>query len=118
MNSENAIQLKSFAFAVRCVNVGKILRSERGEFILSEQLVRSGTSIGANVEEALGGQSRKDFAFKLQIAYKEARESDYWIRVLTEASYLSIEESQSLRTDSKELLALFTAILNTLKKEV
>jgi len=117
MNGDNAIQTKSFAFAVRSAKLGKILRNDRAEFVLSKQLVRAGTSIGANIEEAIGGHSRKDFGAKLQIAYKDARESDYWVRVLAAASYLSEEESQSLRADLKELLALLTAILNTLKKD-
>lgn len=115
--SENAIRDKSFAFAVRCVKLGRLLRNDRAEFILSKQLVRSGTSIGANVEEALGGHSRRDFLAKLQIAYKEARESDYWIRVLYSAAYLKPEEATSLQSDIREILALLTAILNTLKRD-
>jgi four helix bundle protein len=113
---DNVIQTKSFAFAVRCTKLGKVLR-ERSEFILSKQLVRSGTSIGANIEEALGGFSRKEFAYKLQIAYKEARETDYWIRILSAAGHFSLEETQSLREELSEILAILTSILNTVKSK-
>ncbi len=80
MKKDNVIQEKSFAFAVRIVHLYKFLTEEKIEFILSKQLLRSGTSIGANVEEAIGGQSSRDFYAKLSISYKEARESKYWIR--------------------------------------
>ncbi len=82
MKKDNVIQIKSYDFAVRIVKLYKHLSQEKKEFVLSKQLLRSGTSIGANVEEAIGGQSRKDFFAKLTIAYKEARESHYWIRLL------------------------------------
>lgn len=78
MQHENIIQQKSFAFAVRVVNLYKYLTLEKKEYVLSKQLLRSGTSIGANVEESIGGQSEKALISKLSIAYKEARESMYW----------------------------------------
>lgn len=81
---ENIIQIKSYAFAVRIVKVYKYLCEEKKEYVLSKQLLRSGTSIGANIEEAIGGQTDKDFFAKLTIAYKEARETHYWIRLLTD----------------------------------
>jgi four helix bundle protein len=81
MKKDNVIQTKSYNFAVRVVKLYKHLSQEKKEFVLSKHLLRSGTSIGANVEEAIGGQSRKDFFAKLTIAYKEARESHYWIRL-------------------------------------
>ncbi len=77
MKKDNIIQEKSYDFAVRIVNLYKHLLQEKKEFVLSKQLLRSGTSIGANIEEAIGGQSRKDFYAKLTIAYKEARETHY-----------------------------------------
>lgn len=80
---ENVVQIKSYAFAIKIVNTCKFLQAEKKEYILSKQLIRSGTSIGANIEEAIGGQSRKDFFAKLTISYKEARETKYWIRLLT-----------------------------------
>ncbi len=79
MKKDNIIQTKSYNFAVRIIKLYKHLSQEKKEFVLSKQLLRSGTSIGANIEEAIGGQSRKDFFAKLTIAYKEARESHYWI---------------------------------------
>lgn len=91
MKSDNVVQSKSYSFAIRIVEVYKYLNSEKKEFVLSKQLLRSGTSIGANVEEAIGGQSRKDFFAKLTIAYKEARESHYWIRLLKDTNYLTEE---------------------------
>lgn len=89
MKKGNIIQEKSYDFAVRIVNLYKHLSQEKKEFVLSKQLLRSGTSIGANIEETIGGQSRKDFYAKLTIAYKEARETHYWIRLLKDTSFLS-----------------------------
>ena len=92
MKSNNIIQEKSFAFAIRIVNLNKHLITEKKEFILSKQLLRSGTSIGANVEEAIGAVSDKDFLNKLGIAYKEARESIYWLKLLQATDYITKEE--------------------------
>ena len=86
---ENIVQQKSFSFAIRIVNLYKYLVSEKKEFVLSKQLLRSGTSIGANVEESIGGQSEKDFLSKLSISYKEARETIYWLKLLKEIEYIS-----------------------------
>ena len=96
MKKDNVIQIKSYNFAIRIVELYKFLSAEKKEFILSKQLLRSGTSIGANIEEAIGGQSRKDFYAKLTISYKEARESHYWIRLLKDTNYLSQEQYDSL----------------------
>ncbi|TDP59521.1 four helix bundle protein [Flavobacterium dankookense] len=112
---ENIIQSKSYAFAIRIVKVYQRLCSEKKEFILSKQLLRSGTSIGANIEEAIGGQSSKDFFAKLTIAYKEARETHYWIRLLTDTGYLEKEESEILQNDITELLRIIAAIQKTLR---
>lgn len=84
---ENVVQQKSFAFAIRVVNAYKYLTEQKKEFVLSKQLLRSGTSIGANVEEATGGQSKKDFIAKISISYKEARETKYWLNLLTATDY-------------------------------
>ena len=100
---ENIIQNKSFDFAVKIIELYKELQAER-HYDLGRQLLRSGTSIGANIEEAIGGQSRKDFFAKLTIAYKEARESHYWIRLLKDTDFLSDKESESLITDIEEIL--------------
>jgi len=115
MKRDNIIQEKSYAFAVRIVNLFKHLAENKREFIISKQLLRSGTSIGANVEEALGGQSEKDFFAKLTIAYKEARESRYWINLLTDTDYLTPTQSTSLLTDIEELLKILGSILKTLR---
>lgn len=84
-------------------------------FVLSKQLLRSGTSIGANIEEAIGGQSRKDFYAKLTISYKEARESNYWIRLLKDTDFLTEEESRSLLTDIEEILKIIGSIQKTIR---
>jgi four helix bundle protein len=89
MKTDNIIQQKSFAFAIRIVNTYKYLAYEKKEFVLSKLLLRSGTSIGANVEESIGAQSEKDFIHKLSISYKEARETKYWLKLLNETEYLS-----------------------------
>lgn len=115
MKTTNIIQLKSFAFAIRIVNVYKHLMADEKEFILSKQLLRSGTSIGANVEEAIGGSSEKDFLNKLNISYKEARESIYWLRLLNATNYLEEMEFESLHHDAEELCKILGKIIVTTK---
>ena len=115
MKKDNIVQIKSYAFSIRIVNLYKYLSQEKREFVLSKQLLRSGTSIGANVEEAIGGQSRKDFFAKLTIAYKEARESHYWIRLLRDTDYLSEEEANGLVKDVEELLKIIGSIQKTVR---
>lgn len=112
----NAIQDKSFAFAVRVVKAYKHLVENKKEFILSKQLLRSGTSIGANVEEALGAQSTAEFLAKLSISYKEARECGYWIRLLCETSYFEKAEADSLLHEVNELQKLIAKIRITTKQ--
>lgn len=111
------MQEKSYAFAVRVVRLSQHLTEEKREFVLSKQLLRSGTSIGANVEEAIGGQSERDFFAKLSIAYKEARETKYWIRLLTDTNYLTSTQSNSLLTDIEELLKITGTTLKTLRNK-
>lgn len=113
---ENVIQKKSFDFAVRVVNAYKYLQSEKREFVLSKQFLRSGTSIGANVEEAIGGQSKKDFIAKISISYKEARETKYWIKLLVATGYLENDLSKSLLEDAEELCKILSSILLTSKQ--
>ena len=115
MPANNIVLDKSYLFALRIVKLYVYLRSEKKEYHLSGQIVRSGTSIGANIEEATGGSSRKDFKAKLDIAYKEARETHYWIKLLRDSSILENELANSLCRDCEELLKLLTAIINTLK---
>lgn len=115
MKTENVVQQKSYAFALRVVNAYKYLAGERKEFVLSKQLLRSGTSVGANVEEAIGGQTKKDFYAKLNIAYKEARETLYWLRLLKDSDFLNKKESDSLMMDCDELLKIIGSIIKTMK---
>jgi four helix bundle protein len=112
---DNVLLDKSFAFAVRIVNAYKYLVEERKEFVLSKQLLRSGTSIGANAEEAVGGHSRPDFISKLTVAYKEARETKYWIRLLATTGYLEEQQAESLLKDLEELLRIIGKIQVTSK---
>ncbi len=115
MKKDNIIQQKSFAFAIRIVNLYKFLASEKKEFVLSKQLLRSGTSVGANIEESIGGQSDKDFLSKLSIAYKEARESMYWLKLLQATEYLTNEQAESLLHDAEEICKIIGKIQITLK---
>jgi four helix bundle protein len=115
MKRNNVIQEKSFAFAVRAVKLFKYLQKEKREFVLSEQFLRCATSIGANVEESIGGQSDKDFLSKLSIAYKEARETMYWLKLLQATDYLTQSETKSMLTDAEELCRILGKIQVTLK---
>jgi len=115
MKKDNIIQSKSYDFALRIIKVYKYLSQEKTEFILSKQLLKSGTSIGANVEEAIGGQSRKDFFAKLSISYKEARECHYWLRLLRDTEYLSREQANSLLSDCDEILKIIGSIQKTVR---
>ena len=107
---DNIIETKSFDFAVRIVNLYKHLTAEKKEFVLSKQLLRSGTSIGANVSEAQRGQSKADFNAKMNVALKEVNESEYWIRLLYRTEYLTDEEYNSIEKDAKELIAILVSI--------
>ena len=115
MAGKNIVLDKSYSFALRIVKLYVYLRKEKGEFHLSVQIIKSGTSIGANIEEAIGGSSRRDFKAKLDIAYKEARETRYWSRLLRDSEIIDNTISNSLIKDCEELIKLLTAILNTLK---
>ena len=108
---ENPIREKSFAFAIRVVGLNKYLVNEKKEFVLSKQILKSGTSIGANVEEGIGGISRKDFRAKLSIAYKEARETKYWLRLLHATDYINENVFDSLMQECEELLKILYVIV-------
>lgn len=105
------IQQKSFAFALEIIRLYKQLQAER-EFVLSKQLLRSGTSIGANVEEASAAQSRRDFLSKMSIAAKEARETRYWLRLLQESELVSLDLASEL-AQVDEIIRILTAIVKT-----
>ena len=109
----SAVADKSFEFAVRIVNLCKYLRYKKKEFVLSKQLLRSGTSIGANVHEGRRAQSRADFLAKMSIALKEANETYYWLKLLYRTEYLSREEYLSMYADIDEILRILTAICKT-----
>ena len=115
MKKENVLQNKSYDFALRIIETYKHLCDDKKEFVLSKQLLRSGTSIGANIEEAIGGQSEKDFFAKISISYKEARETRYWIRLLTDSGYISKTKSVSLLEGCEELLKIIGAIQRTIR---
>jgi four helix bundle protein len=109
----SAVREKSFAFAVRVVRLFQHLQSDRREFVLSKQILRSGTAIGALVREAEQAESRADFVHKLAIALKEASETDYWLDLLNETEYLAQNAFTSLKADLTELLKLLTRIIKT-----
>ena len=111
MNS--IIENKSFEFAIRTVNLYTHLITEKKEYIMSKQLLKSGTSIGANVSEGEQGQSKADFHSKMCIALKEANETYYWLRLLFATEYLTEKEYLSMETDIKEIIALLTSICKT-----
>lgn len=110
---EGPLLKKSFDFAVRIMKLQRYLQVSEREYIVSKQLVRSGTSIGANVEEANGAISKADFTSKISIAYKEARETSYWLRLLFASGYLEAPLFDSLHSDTQELCRILYAILRT-----
>ena len=111
----NNIQNKSFQFAIRIVNLCKLLRTERREYTLSGQLLKSGTSIGANISEAQHAQSRADFLSKLNIALKEATETKYWLRLLRATDYLTETEFQSMHEDCVEIEKILVTSVKSIK---
>ena len=112
---DNIILSKSKAFAVRVVRLCRYLREEKKEYVLSKQLLRCGTSIGANVHEAKYAQSTDDFISKNSIALKEAAETEYWLELLYETEYLTKTAYDSIAEDCSELVRLLTAIVKTTK---
>jgi len=112
---ENIVQQKSYSFAIRIVKLYKFLVEKKKEFVLSKQILRSGTSIGANIEEAIGGESKRDFICKMSIAYKEARETHYWIRILHDSKFLTTKQFDSLIKDCEELIKIISKIQKTSK---
>jgi len=110
---ENIILDKTFNFAVRIVKLNQFLVQKKKEFVLSKQILRSGTSIGANVEEADGGVSRSDFSNKISIAYKESKETHYWLRLLFATNFIEEKMYNSLITDCNEICKILFAILRT-----
>ena len=110
---ENIALEKGFDFAVRIVNLYKHITNHKKEYILSKQLLRSGTSIGANITEAQRGQSKADFIAKMSIALKEAYETDYWLKLLYKTEYINTVEYESIDKDVKEIISLLMSICKT-----
>lgn len=115
MTHTNIIQEKSFNFSVKVVNAVRVFRKREKEFDITGQLLRSATSIGANVEEALGGYSKNDFRYKLSLSSKEARETKYWLRLMKATEMLDSNTLNELLNDCEEVLKILGAITRTLK---
>ena len=115
--AENILVEKSYKFSLRTIKLYQYLCKERKEYHLSTQVLRSGTSIGANIEEGQGGQSKRDFIAKYQIAYKEARETRYWLKLLRDSELLPAKLANSFIEDCEELLKLLVSILKKSKEE-
>ena len=115
MKKDNIIQQKTYNFSVRIIKMYQFLVNEKKEYVLSKQILRCGTSVGANVEEAIGGQSKKDFFAKLSISYKEARETHYWIRLLHDTDYIDKTLKDSLIKDIEEILKIIGSIQKTIR---
>ncbi|MCL2390259.1 MAG: four helix bundle protein [Endomicrobia bacterium] len=118
MKEDNIIREKSFDFAVNITKLRKYLYDDKKEFVLSRQLLRSGTSIGANIEEAIGGQSSKDFLAKITIAYKETRETIYWLKLLYATEYLTKQQSENISKEANEICKILGKIQTTMKNKV
>jgi len=116
LRRDNPLASKSFAFAVRIVKLYKYLCDEKKEYVLSKQLLRSGTSIGANISESQDAQSANDFISKLSIALKEARESKYWIELLKETNILTNKEANNILDDLIEVIKLLVSIIKSTKE--
>lgn len=115
---ENILKSKSLLFAIRIVNLYKFLSEEKKEFVLSKQILRSGTSIGAMVREAEFGESNSDFIHKLAIAQKEINETIYWLELLFETKYINKKQFESLSADALELIKIITASIKTIKSKL
>ena len=113
MSTDSIVKQKSLSFAKRIVKLYQYLGKEHHEYVMSKQILRSGTSIGANIAEAVYGSSRKDFAAKLQIAQKEAAETLYWLELLNSCDYIPNDLYRSLCGDCRELLAMLTATIKS-----
>ncbi len=116
--SDNPVKDKSYKFAVRIIRLYKYLAEEKREYVLSRQVLRSGTSIGANVKEALQGEARADFIHKLSIALKEASETEYWLELLQETEYIDQASFDSIHPDCIELIKLLTSIIKSSKSNL
>lgn len=115
---DNPAQSKSYEFALRTIKMYQHLTEEKREFVLSRQALRSGTSIGANIREANGAQSNKDFLAKMMIVYKESLETEYWLMLLRDSGYLDSKSAESILLDCRELMKILGSITITTRKRV
>ncbi len=115
---ENVVKNKSFELAIRIVNLYRFLCEQKQEYVLSKQLLRSGTSVGANIREAEHAQSKADFTHKMSIAQKEINESIYWLELLKATHYLQEEQFDSINKDAEEIIKLITSIIKTSKTNI
>jgi len=115
--TKSLVNDKAYAFSIRIVKLYQYLVVEKKEWVLAKQLLRSGTAIGALIEEAIGGESDADFKHKLKVGYKEARETHYWIRLLRDTDYLNDIQSESILNDCEELIKMLTSIINTMNQK-
>jgi four helix bundle protein len=116
MGNGNVVREKSKAFAIRIVRLSQFLQENFHEYVLSRQILKSGTSIGANIRESKNAQSISDFISKLEIALKESDETQYWLEILYETDYITKEQFDSMITDNKELTAMLVSIVKTSKQ--
>ena len=112
---DNIIAVKSKLFALRIIRLYKYLCNQKNEFVISKQILRSGTSIGANVRESIRAQSKADFIAKMSISLKEASETEYWLELLTESDYIGKEEGESIMKGCQEIISILTKIIKTAK---
>ena len=115
---ENVLKIKSYSFAIRIVKLSQFLQNDKKEFVLSKQLLRSGTAIGALIREAEYAQSKTDFIHKLSIALKEANETEYWINILKDTGYIDEKLFESLLNDCQEILKLLVSSIKTAKQAI
>lgn len=115
---ENIIVEKSKRFALRIIKLYMFLKDEKKEYVLSKQLLRSGTSVGANVKEAIRGQSKKDFLSKMSIALKEISETEYWLELLYESDFLNQQQFNSIYLYCQEIIKLLTSIVRTTNSDL
>jgi four helix bundle protein len=117
IHGNSIIASKAYSFALDVIKLYKYLITEKKEYVLSKQLLRSGTSIGANINEAISGQSKRDFVHKLSISLKEARETSYWLNLLKDGDYISISDFNNLISKCNEVIKILSSIILTTKEK-
>ncbi len=115
-NKDNIIVKKSYSFALEVIKIYKFLINEKKEYVISKQMLRSGTSVGANIHEAIASESKKDFIHKLGIAVKEARETSYWLNLLKDSDYIVDEQFKNLNSNCDEVIRILNSIILTTKE--